>query len=117
MICAGHVDRKQIQTVGERAGIQHRDGFLTVRAIETMLGWETPEVAVDQKAFPVVIIGTPQRRIGVAVHRVKRRQEVFMKELHPALNSVDVLAGATVMGEGQPLLVLDPETLIAIAGG
>ncbi|WP_420566254.1 Hpt domain-containing protein [Thalassobaculum sp.] len=111
------VDRKQIQTVGERAGIQHRDGFLTVRAIETMLGWETPEVAVDQKAFPVVIIGTPQRRIGVAVHRVKRRQEVFMKELHPALNSVDVLAGATVMGEGQPLLVLDPETLIAIAGG
>ena len=111
------VDRKQIQTVGERAGIQHRDGFLTVRAIETMLGWETPEVAVDQQAFPVVIIGTPQRRIGVAVHRVKRRQEVFMKELHPALNSVDVLAGATVMGEGQPLLVLDPETLIAIAGG
>ncbi|WPZ33940.1 Hpt domain-containing protein [Thalassobaculum sp. OXR-137] len=111
------VDRKQIQTVGERAGIQHRDGFLTVRAIETMLGWETPEVAVGQQAFPVVIIGTPQRRIGVAVHRVKRRQEVFMKELHPALNSVDVLAGATVMGEGQPLLVLDPETLIAIAGG
>ena len=111
------VDRKQIQTVGDRDGIQHRDGFLTVRAIETMLGWETPEVAVDQQAFPVVIIGTPQRRIGVAVHRVKRRQEVFMKELHPALNSVDVLAGATVMGEGQPLLVLDPETLIAIAGG
>ena len=111
------VDRKQIQIVGERAGIQHRDGFLTVRAIETMLGWETPEVAVGQQAFPVVIIGTPQRRIGVAVHRVKRRQEVFMKELHPALNSVDVLAGATVMGEGQPLLVLDPETLIAIAGG
>lgn len=111
------VDRKQIQTVGERAGIQHRDGFLTVRPIETMLGWETPEDAADQKAFPVVIIGSPQRRIGVAVHRVKRRQEVFMKELHPALNSVDVLAGATVMGEGQPLLVLDPETLIAIAGG
>lgn len=111
------VDRKQLQTVGERAGIQHRDGFLTVRAIETMLGWETPPPAVDMKAFPVVIIGTPQRRIGVAVHRVKRRQEVFMKELHPALNSVDVLAGATVMGEGQPLLVLDPETLIAIAGG
>ncbi|MFX4223016.1 MAG: Hpt domain-containing protein [Thalassobaculum sp.] len=111
------VDRKQIQTVGERAGIQHRDGFLTVRPIETMLGWETPDVAVGQKAFPVVIIGSPQRRIGVAVHRVKRRQEVFMKELHPALNSVDVLAGATVMGEGQPLLVLDPETLIAIAGG
>lgn len=111
------VDRKQIQTVGERAGIQHRDGFLTIRTIESMLGWETPDVAVGQKAFPVVIIGTPQRRIGVAVHRVRRRQEVFMKELHPALNSVDVLAGATVMGEGQPLLVLDPETLIAIAGG
>lgn len=110
------VARSQIQEVGEFAGIQHRDGFLPVRAIETMLGWETPEVAANQTAFPVVIIGTPQRRVGVAVFRVKRRQEVFMKELHPALNAVDVLAGATVMGEGQPLLVLDPETLIAIAG-
>ncbi|MEP6148826.1 MAG: chemotaxis protein CheW, partial [Nisaea sp.] len=110
------VARSQIQEVGEFAGIQHRDGFLPVRAIETMLGWETPEVAANQTAFPVVIIGTPQRRVGVAVARVKRRQEVFMKELHPALNAVDVLAGATVMGEGQPLLVLDPETLIAIAG-
>ncbi len=110
------VARSQIQEVGEFAGIQHRDGFLPVRAIETMLGWETPEAAASQTAFPVVIIGTPQRRVGVAVARVKRRQEVFMKELHPALNAVDVLAGATVMGEGQPLLVLDPETLIAIAG-
>ena len=111
------VNRANIQTVGERDGIQHRDGFLTIRSIESMLGWETPEVTAAQKALPVVIIGSPQRRIGVAVGRVKRRQEVFMKELHPALNSVDVLAGATVMGEGQPLLVLDPESLIAIAGG
>ncbi|UUX50692.1 Hpt domain-containing protein [Nisaea acidiphila] len=111
------VRRSAIQEVGELAGIQHRDGFLPVRSIETMLGWETPEEAASQSAMPVVIIGTPQRRVGVAVSRVKRRQEVFMKELHPALNAVDVLAGATVMGEGQPLLVLDPETLIAIAGG
>ncbi|WP_420404468.1 Hpt domain-containing protein [Nisaea sp.] len=111
------VRRSAIQKVGELAGIQHRDGFLPVRSIETMLGWETPEAAANQAAMPVVIIGTPQRRVGVAVARVKRRQEVFMKELHPALNAVDVLAGATVMGEGQPLLVLDPETLIAIAGG
>ncbi|MEQ8399108.1 ATP-binding protein [Thalassobaculum sp.] len=110
------VEKKAIQTVGELAGIQHRDGFLPVRAIETMLGWDTPEKTAKQTVFPVVIIGTPERRVGVAVARVKRRQEVFMKELHPALNAVDVLAGATVMGEGQPLLVLDPETLIAIAG-
>jgi two-component system, chemotaxis family, sensor kinase CheA len=110
------VEESAVQTVGKLAGIQHRDGFLPVRPIETMLGWDTPERNSKQTAFPVVIIGTPQRRVGVAVARVKRRQEVFMKELHPALNAVDVLAGATVMGEGQPLLVLDPETLIAIAG-
>ena len=110
------VERSAIQTVGEMAGIHHRDGFLPVRPIEAMLGWDTPESAATQSAFPVVIIGTSERRVGVAVARIKRRQEVFMKELHPALNSVDVLAGATVMGEGQPLLVLDPDTLIAIAG-
>jgi chemotaxis protein histidine kinase CheA len=110
------VEKKAIQTVGEMAGIQHRDGFLPVRAIETMLGWETPAETAKQSVFPVVIIGTAERRVGVAVARIKRRQEVFMKELHPALSSVDVLAGATVMGEGQPLLVLDPDTLIAIAG-
>lgn len=110
------VERSAIQTVGELAGIQHRDGFLPIRPIETMLGWPTPEKTARQTVFPVVIIGTAERRVGVAVARVKRRQEVFMKELHPALNAIDVLAGATVMGEGQPLLVLDPETLIAIAG-
>jgi len=110
------VEKKAIQTVGEMAGIQHRDGFLPVRAIETMLGWETPAANAKQTVFPVVIIGTAERRVGVAVARIKRRQEVFMKELHPALSSIDVLAGATVMGEGQPLLVLDPDTLIAIAG-
>ena len=110
------VDERSIQTVGDLSGIQHRDGFLPVRPIETMLGWQTPAKTEEQRAFPVVIIGSPQRRVGVAVAQVKRRQEVFMKELHPALSAVDVLAGATVMGEGQPLLVLDPETLIAIAG-
>ncbi|MEQ9331927.1 ATP-binding protein [Thalassobaculum sp.] len=110
------VERSAIQTVGELAGIHHRDGFLPVRSIESMLGWDTPDAAANRSAFPVVILGTAERRVGVAVARIKRRQEVFMKELHPALSSVDVLAGATVMGEGQPLLVLDPDTLIAIAG-
>jgi chemotaxis protein histidine kinase CheA len=111
------IEESRIQTVGDLQGIEHRDGFLPVRPIEEMLGWDTPEETAKQTVFPVVIIGTPQRRVGVAVAQIKRRQEVFMKEIHPALNMVDVLAGATVMGEGQPLLVLDPETLIAIAGG
>lgn len=110
------VERSAIQAVGDTAGIHHRDGFLPVRTIESMLGWETPERAAGQTVLPVVILGTSERRVGIAVACIKRRQEVFMKELHPALNSVDVLAGATVMGEGQPLLVLDPDTLIAIAG-
>ena len=110
------VKESEINTVGEMTGIQHRDGFLPVGSLTSMLGWPVPEAVKDQSVFPVVIVGPPQRRIGIAFSRVRRRQEVFMKELHPALQAVDVLAGATVIGEGQPLLVLDPETLIAISG-
>jgi chemotaxis protein histidine kinase CheA len=53
--------------------------------------------------------------LGLAVDRVLRFQDLFLKELHPMLAAVPVIAGASVLGDGRPVLVLDARGLVGLS--
>ena len=40
------------------------------------------------------------------------RREVFIKELHPLLASLPAIAGATLLTDGSPVLILDVDGVL-----
>ncbi|TWI64841.1 two-component system chemotaxis sensor kinase CheA [Desulfobotulus alkaliphilus] len=55
--------------------------------------------------FAVVKVGS--HRFGLEVDEVIGTEEIVVKPMHPALKSIPVYSGATIMGDGDVALILD----------
>ena len=87
------------------AGTQVRLAFLG-----TLLGIDD-SVPVAQRASPVLILRSAGERIAIHVDEVVGNQEVVVKNLGPQLARMTGIAGATVLGSGQIVLILNPVQL------
>ena len=74
----------------------------------------TSEHAEDHGYLLVVIVATAERRMAFVVDSLDGEQEMVIKGLGPHLRHVGGIAGASVLGDGTPLLVLDVADLIKL---
>jgi len=65
---------------------------------------------------PFVVMEVDGLRFAVSVDRLVGQEESVLKPLFPPLDRVRGLAGITVLGNGRPLLVLDPRGLAELCG-
>ncbi len=70
---------------------------------------ELPEV------LSVVIIQDNERHLGLVVDRLLDRQEIVIKSLGTYLGDVKGLSGASIMGDGSVVLILDPHEVYMMA--
>jgi len=100
--------RKAINLRGEVLGVTHLRELLNFRNAEEAAHPEGEEL-------PVVVISTAGRRMGLIVDAFIRRQEMVIKPLAPYLASLPGISGASVMGDGGVVLILDPAELMTLA--
>lgn len=99
--------RKAIDLRGEVLGVTQLRELLQFRE-----GQGKHEPGVD---LPVVVVSAGGRRMGLIVDSLIRRQEVVIKPLAPYLASLPGISGASIMGDGGVVLILDPLELITLA--
>jgi two-component system chemotaxis sensor kinase CheA len=63
----------------------------------------------------VVIVAVAEKRLGIVVDDLVGEQEIVLKSLGKQLARVSGIAGATVLGSGQVILMLHPADLIKLA--
>jgi len=83
-----------------------------------------PHLLGDAKALPeahrqywVLLLRSGNQRVSVLVDELKGNQEVVVKNIGPQLARVVGIAGATVLGDGQVVLILNPVALASRAAG
>ncbi len=74
-----------------------------------------PASPPDAKPY-VVVIGLGESRMGLLVDRLAGQQDTVIKPIQGPIPAVRGIAGATELGDQDPLLVLDVSTLLADAG-
>lgn len=75
---------------------------------------DLPET-VDNDIISVVILQDNDRRIGLVVNQLLDRQEIVIKPLGMYLNNIQGLSGASIMGDGSVVLILDPHEIYTMA--
>jgi two-component system chemotaxis sensor kinase CheA len=65
--------------------------------------------------LPVVVVTAGGRRMGIVVDAFIRRQEMVIKPLAPYLASLPGISGASILGDGGVVIILDPAELIQLA--
>jgi two-component system chemotaxis sensor kinase CheA len=100
-----------------RKAINLRGEVLGVTRLRDLLHFkETPgQTQRQDEELPVVVVSTGGRRMGIIVDAFLRRQEMVIKPLAPYLASLPGISGASILGDGGVVLILDPAELLMLA--
>jgi two-component system chemotaxis sensor kinase CheA len=103
--------RKAINLRGEVLGITRLRELLHFK---DAVGLSEDQGKADDE-LPVVVVSTGGRRMGIIVDAFLRRQEMVIKPLAPYLASLPGISGASILGDGGVVLILDPAELLMLA--
>jgi two-component system chemotaxis sensor kinase CheA len=107
------IPAEAVTVVNNRKAVTLRGEVLGVVELGEIL-----DLAVNgtgREILPVVVIHDNQRRLGLVVDHLLERQEIVIKPLGTYLGHQEGLSGATIMGDGSVVLILDPHEIYRMA--
>jgi two-component system chemotaxis sensor kinase CheA len=102
------LDAQAVTRVNERDAMTLRDQVVPLVHLRRML--EIPGDVPPRS--PVIVLQMGERRSGLVVDRLLGRQEIVVKAFAPPRGMLPIFSGATILGEGQPVLILDAGGLV-----
>ena len=110
------VNKEQIKTVENRETIRLNGQAVSLVRLRDVLKF-APKDTADESAdiLQVVVLGSAERRIAFTVDGVLSEQEVLVKKLGAQLTRVPNIAGATVLGTGKVVPILNVPDLMKSA--
>ena len=110
------VRREDVRTVENRETIPLNGSAVSLVHLADVLELQTRVEAADEAPYrPVLVLGAGDERIGFGVEQVRSEQVVLIKSLGPQLARVRNVAGATVLGSGQVVPILNVPDLLKTA--
>ena len=106
----------KITSLGGHDAIHYNERTIPLVRLSDVLG--LPRGADDQattEGHPTVILASAERRIAFLVDSLDGEQEIVVKSLGKQLTRVKGIAGATVMGDGEIVLILNVADAIKMA--
>jgi chemosensory pili system protein ChpA (sensor histidine kinase/response regulator) len=86
--------------------IQVQGEAVALRYLPALLN--EPGGASGQRSAPVMVLGSGAHRLALQVDEVLGNREVVLKNVGPQLARMPGIAGATVLGSGEIVLILNP---------
>lgn len=102
------VHREDIKLVQDQEVIIVRDKIIPIIRLRNVLGLP-PE---DKETMMSVIVKKGDKQVGIIVDSLVGQQEIVIKSLGKYLSGIDIIAGATILGNGEVALILDINSLI-----
>jgi two-component system chemotaxis sensor kinase CheA len=93
--------------------IQLREELLTLVRLSTMV--QGTELQHREKVF-VIVVSVGHRKYGLVVDRLAGEQELVIKALDDMLISTELVSGASVLGDGRVVLILNISTVVERVG-
>ncbi|MBS1253835.1 MAG: Chemotaxis protein CheA [Anaerolineales bacterium] len=100
-----HIQRWQMISDGDAKA-------LPLLELRELLGTPTGNGADRAGLAYAVVVGEDRDRVGLVVDELVTQEEIVIRPLPPALSSIPGLTGASILGEGQVVLILDVPNLV-----
>lgn len=98
---------KRIECVSNAEVLRLRGKLIPLVRLRETLGLETPETEVDAEQDQMVVVEAGRNRFAMAVDAVLDSEEIVVKPLGRHLSNLPLLAGATILGDGEIAMILD----------
>ncbi len=101
------VAARDVRQLEENEIVAHREGALPIIRLARLFGIES----APRDHFHVFVVGSGAASLGLAVDRIIGHREIVVRTIADPLVRVDGISGATDLGDGKVVLILDPAAL------
>ncbi|HDR7795433.1 TPA: chemotaxis protein CheA [Bacillus luti] len=109
------IKREDIQSLQGKDVLNYRNQIIEVKHLNTVFGEKTVDEAFssyDSQMVPVLIVRNSHRSYGLIVNTIIGQREIVLKSLGDFFaESSNYFSGATILGDGRVVLILNPEGL------
>ncbi len=111
------VEAGDLQPIDQRETLRLDGVMVPLAWLEQLLQLTArPEASLEAgRKYPVLVVGPSTKPVGLVVEEVQTELEVVMKRLSKPLVRVRNLSGATVLGDGRVVPVLNVNDLVRLA--
>ena len=102
------IKRFELRKIGNIHAIDLRGKILPIFYLRRLLGYSEYE----KEKYDALIINKGSSYFGLIVDSILGMQEIVIKTLDESLKRIRGIAGVTILGNGQVILILDPISLI-----
>lgn len=99
------VKKSDVQKLGRTEAIVVRDRVIPMMHLHRLL--HLPDSDEDELELLIIYLGDENTKMALAVDSVLRQQDILVKSLNDALSGIKGVSGATILGDGQVVLVMD----------
>ncbi|MBQ9405546.1 MAG: Hpt domain-containing protein [Desulfovibrio sp.] len=107
------IESERLTDVKGRKAVTLRGEVLGIVELSEML--DLPRAQSMPEVLSMVVIHDNERRLGLVVDRLLERQEIVIKPLGSYLGDLKGISGATILGDGSVILILDPHEIYLMA--
>ena len=107
------VDSSAITVFENNEVTPYRGSVLPILRLSKIFGLK----AKPRKRMHVLVIGPQTNAIGLAVDRITGQREIVVRAIKDPMLRIPGVSGATELGDGRPVLILDVHALIRTQRG
>ena len=97
------VDVSSVTVFESNEVVPYRNGVLPVVRLSKVFGLKVR----PRKRIHILVTGIESSAIGIAVDRITGRREVVVRAISDPMLRIPGVAGATELGDGRPVIILD----------
>jgi two-component system chemotaxis sensor kinase CheA len=103
----------EAKTIDGHEVMRLRDRVLPLVRVDEALGLQSAGQRDREARFFVFVVDLGDgREVGIAVERLHGEQELVLKTVDDQLSQSEVVAGASILGDGEVVLILDANAVV-----
>jgi two-component system chemotaxis sensor kinase CheA len=107
------IHENEVHRVDQREVLRLRDQLLTLVRLNQLDRIHAVETDPKKKKNFVIVIGASEKRFGLVVDNLVGEQELVIKALPSELVSSDLVSGASILGDGTVVLILNVPAVLS----
>jgi two-component system, chemotaxis family, sensor kinase CheA len=98
---------EDIRRIKQTEVVPYKDGMLPLLRLNLLFGLEAP----SRPRLSILVLSSERGSTGLVVDRVHTQREIVVSPLQDPLVQVPGVVGATDLGDGRPVLIIDPAAI------
>jgi len=101
----------------EGAIYEYAGNAYELKYLGTVLGLSQPDLYDRSRMYPVLLVRSGDLRAGLQVDGLTGNREIVVKPLGPQISKARGISGATILGDGRVVMILDVAGLVRVGAG